>query len=212
MPDQATELKSVKTMACIAVLFAVAAFVVSVMTFIMNLPSSGPTQSGGPVAHVQPAPSTTSGAASSPPAAPAHTPAYVPAGRSPLAQPGETIVKPIPLQTPQQVTAAQPAPPPAGQAVPWNEAARYVGQSVTVEGAIVATHNTGSVCFLNFTTEPRGGDKFYLITFKDNFGDWPAPPEVHFLNKTVRATGRIDLHNGRPQLKVKDKQQIEIIK
>src|SRR2546425_3779425 len=39
----------------------------------------------------------------------------------------------------------------AQEIIPWNEAGKYYGQFKTVEGTIVATKNTGKVCFLNFS-------------------------------------------------------------
>ena len=38
----------------------------------------------------------------------------------------------------------------AANVISWQDAANYYGQNKTVEGTIVATPNTGKVCFLNF--------------------------------------------------------------
>ena len=36
-------------------------------------------------------------------------------------------------------------------------------------------------------------------------------PEAYFLNKTVRVTGRVRLHRNRPQIQVRDAEQIEVV-
>ena len=208
MPDaQDNGLRSLQRLVGVSVAMSAAALALSVWAVIAtrdHVPPPPPPAS---------APIASPNAAPAPPVAADHTPSLAPVGRSPLPQPGESIVKPFAVQSvapPASPTSASP-PPPAGQAVPWHQAARYVGQTVAVEGKVLATFNTGNVCFLNFTTEPRGGDKFYLIVFKDLFNAWPQPPEKYFLDKTVRATGRIDLHQGRPQIKVNNKSQIAVV-
>ena len=37
----------------------------------------------------------------------------------------------------------------ANTIIRWDEAQKYYGQTVTVEGKIVATYNSGRACFLN---------------------------------------------------------------
>jgi hypothetical protein len=203
----ANDVQSARRLAGVALAMAAAALALSVWA-ITAARHHGPPP--------PPPPTSTAGAsnAASPtpkPVASTAPPSVAPADRSPLPQPGETIVKPFPVQTvapPQSPASAAPL---AGQTVPWDQAAKYIGQTVTVEGKVLATFNTGSVCFLNFSTDPRGGDKFYLIIFKGLFNAWPQPPEKQFLNKTVRATGQIDLHQGRPQIKINKKEQIEVV-
>lgn len=133
--------------------------------------------------------------------------------RSPLPQPGEVIDKPIApavLAVPAELKATAPAPK-DGEIVPWSKAKDHVGRTITIEGKIVAANNIGSICFLNFTNEPRGGDKFYLVVFKDKYSLFEGKPEVYFKNKTVRVTGEIEDHKGRPQMKIKKKEQVQVI-
>lgn len=139
-------------------------------------------------------------------------PYIVPVGRSPLVQPGEKLTTLLPptrldLKSTKQTTSQAPAPQ-AGQTVPWGQAGHYIGQTVTVEGLVVDTHRTDTVCFLNFTKQWRG--QFYIIIFKDSLNVWPQPPEKYFLNKTLHITGEIKEHDGRPQIQVHDPSQIKI--
>jgi len=131
-------------------------------------------------------------------------------GRSPLLQEGETfeaLIPPRPAPGAEKVTHVDPPKP--GQIVPWYEAKRYVGYTITVEGTIVDTHKARTICFLNFHEDWRG--RFYMVIFDDDFGDWPQSPDEHFLNRKVRVTGEIELHRGRPQLKIREPSQVEFV-
>lgn len=133
--------------------------------------------------------------------------------RSPLPQPGEVIDKPIAptvLAVPAELKATAAAPK-KGEVIHWSKAREHIGRDVTIEGKIVQANNIGSVCFLNFTNEPRGGDKFYLVIFKDKFALFGGKPEVFFKDKTVRVTGKVEEHKGRPQMKVKKSEQVQIV-
>ena len=128
------------------------------------------------------------------------------AGRSPIPQPGETLgtaIKPGEFLD-RQAAAAQP---PTG-IVPWHQADRYMGQTITVEGTVINTHNTGKVCFLNFTRDWHG--QFHIVIFAKAMGGWDQPPQVYFLNRKVRATGKVHRYEGRPQIRVNNSSQITI--
>lgn len=165
-----------------------------------------------------PADGVDAGAKSDPVALPAPVgkPLIVPAGRSPIPQPGEEFREPIPFQ---RLTPPEPATTPSASAaaaespkgvIPWDQAHRHVGRVVTVEGRIVRAHNTGKVCFLNFVPD-HPSDAFYLIVFEDLLSAWPQPPDTYFMNKTVRATGQVHLHRGKPQIRIERKDQIEVV-
>lgn len=137
-----------------------------------------------------------------------HTPYLVPAGRSPIPQPGENLREPLPYR---RLVPETPAPPPTTVegVIPWDQAHRHVGSIVTVEGVIVRAHNTGRVCFLNFVPE-HPSNAFYLIVFDDLLDAWPQPPQDYFLNKTIRATGQVHMHRGKPQIRIERKEQLEV--
>ena len=152
--------------------------------------------------------STSASAAPFQPAAP-YT---VPAGHSPIPQPGEVFADgPIPakrLAPPREPRTSDP--PKAGELVPWGQAHQHVGRRITVKGEIVNTHNTGTVCFLNFTHNWR--DRFYIIVFEDAFTGVPGgDPATHYRDKMVHVTGVVKTHKGRPQIRVSDARQIEVV-
>ena len=86
--------------------------------------------------------------------------------------------------------------------------ARYAGQTITVEGEIVDSYNSGKVAFLNFS---RNRDDFKLVVFAEAFGRFPQPPEQLYLGKQVRATGEVKLYQGKPEMDIGDPSQIEIV-
>jgi DNA/RNA endonuclease YhcR with UshA esterase domain len=92
--------------------------------------------------------------------------------------------------------------------VPWQDAAQYAGQTITVEGEIIDSYNSGKVAFLNFS---RNRDDFKLVVFAEACGRFPAPPEQHYLGKQVRATGEVKLYQGKPEMDIGDPSQIEIV-
>ena len=130
---------------------------------------------------------------------------FADAGRSAIAQPGETFTTPIAPRTlspegqhskPDAPTKAAPA-----ESIPWHHAPQYLGQTVTVEGKIIDTHNTGKVCFLNFS--PNKQHDFYIIIFDQVFDQLPAPPEQLYLHKTIQVRGQ--------QIQVRSAKQITIV-
>jgi len=143
-------------------------------------------------------------AAEQPPAAPY----LADAGRSPIPQPGESFDAPLPavrLPEPDPPPPVSTLPPPDGP-IPWTEAHRYLGQTVTVEGTIVGTRNIGRICFLNF--HPDWRNHFYLALFDSAFDGLGAPPEDYYLDQRVRATGEVALHRDRVQMEIRDPSRI----
>ncbi len=130
--------------------------------------------------------------------------------RSAIPQPGEVIVKPLPPVVLGEKGEVKPiAPEPAaGEVVMWDQAHLHMNRTITVTGKIINTKRLATICFLNFTDEQGGGDKFYLVVMKDQFDDWGGSPEQFFLNKTVVVTGKVEDHKGRPQMKINKKEQV----
>ena len=93
--------------------------------------------------------------------------------------------------------------------VDWTIAKEHVGEFIAVEGTIVDTHNSGRACFLNFTTEWRG--TFYLAILGSNMDDYPESPERYFLNKKVRAVGKVAMYRDRPQIVIESPQHIQLL-
>ena len=94
--------------------------------------------------------------------------------------------------------------------VQWNEAHRYYGQTVTVEGVVVNTYNSGKACFLNF--HPDYKKYFTAVIFRSDFSKFADNPEDFYYNKKVRVSGLIKEYQGKPEIILKDPSQIVVVK
>ena len=92
--------------------------------------------------------------------------------------------------------------------IDWKDAHNYYNQYVIVEGTIVNTHDSGTVCFLNFHTNYQ---YFTAVIFASDFLGFPFIPEVFYLGKKVYIIGIIKEYNGSPEIIVKTPQQIRIL-
>lgn len=133
------------------------------------------------------------------------------AGRSPFPQPGESIDTLIPAR---RITDADPFANPIDPAdipavVPWDQAARYVGHQITVEGTIVRVGKSGQTNFLNFAQDYRG--KFYMVIFDDLAATLDADVQATFEGKTLRVRGTVESHRGTPQIKITSMDQVQFI-
>lgn len=107
----------------------------------------------------------------------------------------------------EQKTAPPPSP---ASAMPWREAEKHEREAVTIEGIIAATHNSGNACFLNFNKDYK--HTLTLVIFEKRFAAFPKDPERHFRGKTVRVTGTVTRHGGRPEIILERPEQITILK
>lgn len=82
--------------------------------------------------------------------------------------------------------------------VPDTAAARYVGQTVTVEGVVanVFTSRAGNT-FLNFGAA-YPNQTFSAVVFSRAAGRFPNLPQWE--GRRVRVTGRVQLYRGRPEI------------
>jgi bisphosphoglycerate-independent phosphoglycerate mutase (AlkP superfamily) len=96
------------------------------------------------------------------------------------------------------------------EVISWEDADKFYGKIVTVEGIIVATRNTGRVCFLNFHRNWRR--YLTLVIFASDFYKFPDNPEIYYLNKKVRVRGLIKEYQGKPEIILKNPDQIIILK
>lgn len=94
-------------------------------------------------------------------------------------------------------------------AISWRSADEYYGQVKTVEGVVVASNNTGKVCFLNFHEDWRRS--FTAVIFASDFAAFPPNPEDYYLNRRVRVRGLIKEYKGKPEIILKSTSQIEVI-
>lgn len=111
-----------------------------------------------------------------------------------------------PALTPTPVARATPATPPL---IAWRDAGRWIGQTVTAEGVIVASRNTGRVTYLNFS--PNYATDLKIVIFPAEAARFPRPPEEMYQGARVRVTGALQEYNGAPQIIVRLPSQIEIV-
>jgi len=91
----------------------------------------------------------------------------------------------------------------------WEEADRYYGKRVIVEGKVVGTYRKDKVCFLNLNKDWRRYGS--LVIFAKDLDKFPQHPEDYYLNKRVRVTGVVKEYKGRPEIILKDPKQIEVV-
>ncbi len=112
-----------------------------------------------------------------------------------------TVITPTLVVTPTATPSALPL-------VPWQQAAAYEGQQVTVEGLVVDSYKSNSVIFLNFSDDRS---QFKAVIFQRDWSKWPQSPETLLLGQTVRISGPVKLYEGTPEIIVNDPAQVEIV-
>lgn len=95
----------------------------------------------------------------------------------------------------------------------WSEAGSRVGETVTIQGPVVGAaylpEETGSPTFLNLGEDFPSEDRFTVVIWDGDRGDFPTPPEDAFAGQKVIVTGTISEYEGTPQIEVSDPSQIE---
>ena len=157
-----------------------------------------------------------------PPVETAAAPVVEPAGTPPPAAPAPIPVAPVPATpappvvpessppAPTPVEAAS-APAPALKVVPVDEAAEHIGERVTVEGLVSGGRylpdSKTKPTLLNFGP-PFPNQTFTIVIRAEARDAFEAPPEADLLQKTVRVTGFVTSHKGKPQIEVTDRAQM----
>ncbi len=96
---------------------------------------------------------------------------------------------------------------PAGGILSWDQVAGYVGQTVTVEGDVIDTYDSGKVTFLNFDDERT----FAVVIFASAYPTFPQPPEDLYWRKRVRVTGQIKPYQDKLEIIVESPDAIEVM-
>lgn len=97
----------------------------------------------------------------------------------------------------------------AQETIQWDVAHNYYGQHLTVKGKIVSTYNSGKACFLNF--HPDYKNHFTAVIFSSDFRKFPPNPENFYYGKEVEVTGYIKEYKGKPEIILKNREQIELV-
>jgi len=98
---------------------------------------------------------------------------------------------------------------PGTRTISWRDAAQHYGEYCTVDGTIVATHNSGKTCFLNF--HPNYKKYFTAVIFANRFGAFPPNPERYYQGKRVRITGQVKEYQGKPEIVLESPDQIQTV-
>ena len=105
-------------------------------------------------------------------------------------------------------------PPPL--AIPWYEAKDHIGEWATennpvygpVVGASYRPDISGQPTWLNIGEDYPSQNRFVVIIWGENRGNFPQAPEDYYLGKTIYVTGLITEYNGVPQIEVTSPDQI----
>ncbi len=116
-------------------------------------------------------------------------------------EPGATSAAP-------RAVPAAPTTRPAPAVIPWNEAAKWYNATMTVEGVITRTANTGRVIYLNFSS--RNND-MKVVIFPQDAAKFSQPPEKMYQGKKIQVTGKIEEYQGAPEIIVRSPAQIRIV-
>lgn len=93
-----------------------------------------------------------------------------------------------------------------GAEIAWEQAGAHVGKTVTVRGTVVRSHKSAKVVHLNFRKDWKG--TFQVVIFANLWGDFPAPPEAHFLDREILVTGMVKDYQGTPEIVLESAAQI----
>ena len=101
------------------------------------------------------------------------------------------------------------------QAIPWDEASSHIGETVTIEGKVVAGFyadtSNGEPTFLNIGRDYPNPDRFTVVIWGDDRGSFPDDPESMYEGKTIRVTGAVSEYNGGAEIEVTSPDEIEVV-
>jgi len=101
-------------------------------------------------------------------------------------------------------------------AISWDKAKDHIGDRTTVCGPVAGTKygatSSGKPTWLNIGKDYPSSERFVVIIWGENRGNFPQAPEVYYLGKTIYVSGLIREYpkgSGRAQIEVTDPSQIQ---
>jgi hypothetical protein len=97
-------------------------------------------------------------------------------------------------------------------AISWDEAKNHIGERTIVYGTVVDTYyasgSSGKPTFLNMGNPHPNSNRFTVLIWGVNRGEFSQPPEDYYDGKTIYVSGLIDSYAGVPQIEVASPDQI----
>jgi uncharacterized repeat protein (TIGR02543 family) len=100
----------------------------------------------------------------------------------------------------------------ASDAISCTEAKNHIGERTTVYGVVVdtsyASGSSGQPTFLNLCYAYPSPNRFTVVIWGENRGNFSQPPEDYYDGKTIYVTGLIVSYQGVPEIEVSSPDQI----
>ena len=97
--------------------------------------------------------------------------------------------------------------------ISWSEAKYHIGERTTVCGPVVdatwASGSNGKPTFLNLGKSYPDPDRFTVVIWIQNRGNFPQAPEDYYLGKTICVTGLITEYSGIAEIEVQYPYEIQ---
>jgi hypothetical protein len=98
-------------------------------------------------------------------------------------------------------------------AISWDKAKDHIGDRATVCGPVAGTKygatSRGRPTWLNIGKDYPSSERFVVIIWGENRGNFPQPPESYYNGKTICVTGLIQEYEGIAQIEVTAPGQIK---
>lgn len=99
-------------------------------------------------------------------------------------------------------------------AIPWYEAKQHIGEWKLVWGVVVGASYrpdiSGQPTWLNVGEDYPSQNRFVVIIWGEDRGNFPQAPEEYYLGETICVTGLITEYQGIPQIRVRLSSEIEV--
>ena len=104
-------------------------------------------------------------------------------------------------------------------AIPWEEATKYLGKEVTIEGRVLKVERKPGGVFLYF--DPKLAERFQVLIPERPLATFKVDPVARFNNRRVRVSGKVEdvwtnasglSYRGAPFIQVTDPKKITIPK
>ena len=96
----------------------------------------------------------------------------------------------------------------------WDAAYKHVGERATVRGPVMspryASDSPDQPTFLDMGRPDPDPDRFTVVIWGEDRGNFPEPPEQAYDGKTICVTGVIETDEGRPLIIADSPSDIEI--